>query len=237
MTPISATVVEFVDDKAYTEYIIEVRCPPESPPQRVNHRFSEFLGLHQKLHISSPFPCAKRLFHPRSAKVGRTTKLNAWIQGVARDYASDGMLRSFLNAPPLPLAEKPAAAASAPLASDTPASKEAVAFSTGAVVGIHTMEEWHAAVAMTEAGKLAMVVDFTAVWCGPCQKIAPKYAEYAKTHTGTLCVKVDVDELEEVAEQCEVTAMPTFCRFESATLVSTVKGINEAEIEALISKG
>ena len=56
-----------------------------------------------------------------------------------------------------------------------------------------------------------VVVDFTATWCPPCQRIAPMFAELAvqKADFATL-VKVDVDENEETGQACGVEAMPTF---------------------------
>ena len=58
--------------------------------------------------------------------------------------------------------------------------------------------------------QVPVVVDFTATWCGPCQRIKPFFEELAAAHKGALFVKVDVDELESVSQAAEVLAMPTF---------------------------
>ncbi|KAK7495022.1 hypothetical protein BaRGS_00013662 [Batillaria attramentaria] len=59
------------------------------------------------------------------------------------------------------------------------------------------------------SGKL-VVIDFFAQWCGPCKMIGPKVVQMAKEMDTVAFAKVDVDELEEVAQQYEVSAMPTF---------------------------
>jgi thiol-disulfide isomerase/thioredoxin len=41
-----------------------------------------------------------------------------------------------------------------------------------------------------------VVVDFTATWCGPCQRIAPEFAKMAEEHKDCIFIKVDVDENE-----------------------------------------
>lgn len=53
-------------------------------------------------------------------------------------------------------------------------------------------------------------IDFTAVWCGPCRVISPVFDELAAKHTNALFVKVDVDKHAQVAQECNISAMPTF---------------------------
>ncbi|KAH8076942.1 hypothetical protein JL720_10240 [Aureococcus anophagefferens] len=71
-------------------------------------------------------------------------------------------------------------------------------------------EDWQAKIAATAGGR-ALVVDFTAPWCKPCQKICPFFKRLAATFDeAATFVKVDVDDLEDVAEAAKVTMMPTF---------------------------
>ena len=45
--------------------------------------------------------------------------------------------------------------------------------------------------ALAEAGDKLVVVDFTATWCGPCQRIAPIFAKMAEENPDVVFVKVN----------------------------------------------
>ena len=62
---------------------------------------------------------------------------------------------------------------------------------------------------------LPTVVDFWAVWCGPCKMIAPALEEIADEYDGRLQVaKLDVDHNSQSAMQFGVMSIPTLilCR-------------------------
>ena len=81
----------------------------------------------------------------------------------------------------------------------------------GGVVPLTSDDAWDAAMQLSREGNLPIVVDFTATWCGPCQKIAPFFAQLAGKHGArALFVQVDSDELGDVAMSCGVTALPNF---------------------------
>ncbi|KNC76249.1 thioredoxin 1 [Sphaeroforma arctica JP610] len=79
------------------------------------------------------------------------------------------------------------------------------------------------------------IVDFFAVWCGPCKMIAPFLEELDAKFADVDFIKVDVDELEELAGECGITAMPTFQFYRDGKKVAEVKGANKAKLEDLIS--
>lgn len=78
------------------------------------------------------------------------------------------------------------------------------------------------------------VVDFHATWCGPCKQIAPFVDRLEKDHTDAVFVKVDVDEVSDVAAECGVRAMPTFMIFRNDEKVSEVVGANPAALKAAV---
>ncbi|XP_067936390.1 uncharacterized protein [Watersipora subatra] len=97
-----------------------------------------------------------------------------------------------------------------------------------------TKEEYDAIINKDSAGML-VVVDFHATWCGPCKMIAPKFQSLLDASETIVGVKVDVDELEDVAADAKVSAMPTFIAYRDGEKVGEVVGANEKELEKLMS--
>ncbi len=58
-------------------------------------------------------------------------------------------------------------------------------------------------------GDKPAIVDFTATWCGPCQRIAPILEELAAEYKDKIVIyKVDVDENRELAKHFNVSSIP-----------------------------
>ena len=66
---------------------------------------------------------------------------------------------------------------------------------------------------------LPVLVDFYAVWCGPCQMMAPVVHELAEAYEGKVkMVKVNVDEAQDLAMSYGVSSIPTLAYFEGGQL-------------------
>ncbi len=84
-----------------------------------------------------------------------------------------------------------------------------------------------------------IVVDFFAVWCGPCQMAGPILEELARTYKskGVLIAKVDVDEAPISVEKYGVRSMPTLVLFRNEVEIDRVSGfLGKNGYEKLILK-
>ncbi|KAF2663113.1 thioredoxin [Microthyrium microscopicum] len=83
-----------------------------------------------------------------------------------------------------------------------------------------------------------VIADFYATWCGPCKQIAPIYEQLATSHSapGKLAfVKIDTDRNSNIAQQHNVTAMPTFLVFKNGTIKDTIRGANPSALRSAVA--
>jgi len=70
-----------------------------------------------------------------------------------------------------------------------------------------------------------VMVDFLAVWCGPCQMVAPIVDELANEYAGKVKVrKLNTDENPEVAGRYQVMSIPTILFFKNGQVVEKLVG-------------
>jgi len=84
------------------------------------------------------------------------------------------------------------------------------------------------------------VVDFWAVWCGPCRIVAPIMEELAAEYEGrAILAKVDVDSNRAIAMRYGIQAIPTMLFFKGGEVVDRIVGAADkrtikAKLDALI---
>lgn len=83
-----------------------------------------------------------------------------------------------------------------------------------------------------------MIFKYSAVWCGPCQKIQPKFEQLAREYPKIKFYHVDVEEsdLGDVASLNGVTNLPTFIFVENSKNKSRLVGASEKALEKWIMK-
>ena len=70
-----------------------------------------------------------------------------------------------------------------------------------------------------------VLVDFWAVWCGPCRMIAPIIDELAETYAGKAKIgKMNVDENRGVSGRFKITSIPTLLLFKNGQVVQQIVG-------------
>jgi thioredoxin 1 len=74
---------------------------------------------------------------------------------------------------------------------------------------------------------IPVVVDFTAAWCGPCQKLAPTIEALAEDFQGRVKVgKLDIDDNSDIATQFQILSVPSVLFFRGGEEVGRVVGLS-----------
>ena len=86
--------------------------------------------------------------------------------------------------------------------------------------------------------EIPALVDFWAVWCGPCRQVAPTVEALANDYQGKLKVgKMDIDSHQVTPQKYGIRSIPTLLVFKGGEVVGQVVGaVPRSKLEEEIKK-
>lgn len=79
--------------------------------------------------------------------------------------------------------------------------------------------------------KNAILVDFFATWCGPCNMLSPVLENISNTRADFDIAKIDIDKLRDLAIDYGIEVVPTLLIFKDGKEVGRIEGfVSEEEI-------
>ena len=90
---------------------------------------------------------------------------------------------------------------------------------------------------MIQNSDLPVLVDFYAVWCGPCVMMSRELSAVGASMSGKLrIVKIDTDKYPNIASRFQIAALPTCMLFKDGKPVERFEGVMQADkLQALIA--
>ena len=100
--------------------------------------------------------------------------------------------------------------------------------------GIITYEEFDKII----SNEKMTVVDFSAVWCGPCKMMEPVLEDASDRHKGEYnFYQIDVDSAEHLASKYQISAVPTIIAFKNGNIVGKTSGFMPLdELESFLTE-
>jgi thioredoxin 1 len=75
---------------------------------------------------------------------------------------------------------------------------------------------------------------FTASWCTPCRTISPAVADLSARFPSVAFIKIDADQFQDLAEQYNIGALPTFILLLNSKEQARLQGARERELQNIL---
>lgn len=81
-----------------------------------------------------------------------------------------------------------------------------------------------------------VIVKFSATWCGPCKMIAPLFHQLSDDpkYKSMIFLDIDVDVAKDIAENFNISAMPTFMAIKNNVKVSEFQGASKDKLRQMV---
>jgi thioredoxin 1 len=81
-----------------------------------------------------------------------------------------------------------------------------------------------------------VVIDFSATWCGPCEKIKPYFESLAEKHKDCVFCSVDIEDCPDIADEYGIDKLPTFLIYKNKENCDEYVGGSESKMKEIIEK-
>jgi thioredoxin 1 len=103
------------------------------------------------------------------------------------------------------------------------------------VFNINSVENLNKIIEICATNNKTLVLKASAEWCGPCKLIQPKYEKLAQELIDeAIMASFDVDEQQDIAQQFDISAMPTFIIIKDSNIIKRITGGDLQSIKSAI---
>ena len=90
--------------------------------------------------------------------------------------------------------------------------------------------------ALESADDSLVVIDFFAIWCGPCKRLSPQLVALQEKYKNVHFYKINIEVNTSVTKIYKITAMPTILFIKNKKTVKTVVGADIDVITTAVKK-